>query len=234
MRLAVISDIHSNLEALQAALDAIHARGVDAIYCLGDIVGYGADPEACVELVRTHCAGTVLGNHDAAVALEGDHLGYLPRDGQEAAMHNRDQLSDDHLAYLAGLPLTLVEAGCTFVHASPEEPAAWQRLDAPLAAQRQFQCFDTDVCFVGHTHIPGVMSNRLGVLRVRPGHRFLINPGSVGQPRDQNPRLGLAFYDTDAVTCDLVRLPYDVERAAAKIVAAGLPARLASRLRRGL
>lgn len=233
MKIAVISDIHSNLEALTAALEEIKRREVEAIYCLGDIVGYGADPGPCVDLVREHCAGVVRGNHDEAVALQ-QGLSWLPSDGREAAIHNRANLTPDQLAYLAGLPLRLEAASCTFVHASPEQPDAWLRLDSPTVAQRQFDFFDTDVCFIGHTHIAGVLANRIGVLRVRPGYRFLINAGSVGQPRDQNPRLSLAFFDTEAFTCELVRLPYDVERAAMKIREAGLPERLAARLRRGI
>jgi predicted phosphodiesterase len=233
MIIAVISDIHSNLEALNAALEAIRRRDADVIYCLGDIVGYGADPGPCVDLVRTHCAAAVLGNHDEAVARD-EGLELLPRNGREAALHNRSLLRPDQLDYLAGLPLQGEAHGLTFVHASPEEPAMWLRLDAPAVAQRQFQYFTTDVCFVGHTHIAGIMANRLGVLRVRRGHRFLINPGSVGQPRDHNPQLSFALFDTDAFTCELVRVPYDVERAVAKIFAANLPEQLGMRLRRGI
>ncbi len=233
MKIAVISDIHSNLEALTAALAEIRKRGVDAIYCLGDVVGYGADPGACVDLVREHCAGCVRGNHDEAVALDRG-VARLPYDGQEAALHNREHLTPDQIAYLSGLPLRIDAAGCTFVHASPEQPDAWLRLDSALAAQRQFEHFDAGFCFAGHTHIPGVLSNRIGVLRVRAGHRFIINPGSVGQPRDRNPRLSFGILDLDAVAYEHVRLPYDVERAAAKIDEAGLPARLSARLRIGL
>lgn len=232
MKIAVISDIHSNLEALTTALRTIDERGADAIVCLGDIVGYGADAPACVDLVRERCDAVVAGNHDQAVALDLN-VGYLPKDGQEAALYNRGQLSDDQLAYLAGLPLRVQGHGCTFVHASPGLPELWLRLDSFVTAQEQFQHFDTDVCFLGHTHIPAVMADKVGVLRVRPGHRYLINAGSVGQPRDGNPRLGVVFFDTDAFTCDIVRVPYNVERAAARILEAGLPARLAARLKVG-
>jgi diadenosine tetraphosphatase ApaH/serine/threonine PP2A family protein phosphatase len=232
VRLAIISDIHANLEALEAALDAIDERGVDAIYCLGDIVGYGADPAACVERVQARCDGVVLGNHDAAVATEGD-IETLPPDGQAAARHNRAQLSEAQRAYLADLPLRLEAHGCTFVHASPDEPRAWKRLDGFRITQAQFDHFDTDICFVGHTHIPAVLSNQLGVLRVRPGHRFLVNVGSVGQPRDHNPKLSFGLFDTDAFEHETVRRAYNVEQAATKIRQAGLPDRLADRLLAG-
>ena len=232
MRIAILSDIHSNLEALNCVLDNIESAGVDAIYCLGDIVGYNADPAACVDLVREHCAGVVRGNHDEAVATGA--LDALPPDGQAAARHNRSCLSDEQLTYLADLPLTLTVENCTFVHATPDAPTAWTRLTTYPAAQNQFEHFDTDVCFVGHTHIPAVMANKLGVFQVRPGHRFLINVGSVGQPRDQNPKLSLGLFDTETYQYYNPRLSYDVDRAAQKIRdVEELPNRLASRLYQG-
>ena len=232
MKIAVFSDIHSNLEALAAALSEIEKRGAEAIYCLGDIVGYGADAARCVDIVREVCTRAVLGNHDLAVAT-GRGLKVLPPDGRAAARHNHDQLSPEQRAWLASLPLKVKENGCTFAHATPEHPEAWYRVDSYIVAQAQFMHFDTDVCFVGHTHNPAVMADRLGVLQVRPGNRYLINVGSVGQPRDQNPRLCLAFFDTEAFQYELLRVPYHVERAAAKIIEAGLPNRLAERLKVG-
>lgn len=232
MKLAVISDIHSNLQALRAALAAIDKRGVDAIYCLGDVVGYGADAAACVDIVRERCDGCVRGNHDEAVALDrGTKV--IPRDAQKAALHNRDQLSEDQLMYLAALPLTMEEDGCTFVHASPQDPDAWMRLDSFMRVKEQFNHFSTDICFVGHTHIPGVVSDRLGVLSVRRGHRFMVNTGSVGQPRDEDPRLSFAIFDSEAFTAEIVRVAYNVEGAAERIREERLPDSLGDRLFRG-
>lgn len=233
MKLAILSDIHSNLEALTAVLEVIEARRVDAVYCLGDVVGYGADAAMCVNLVRRHCTATVLGNHDEAVALEHG-LKILPRDGRKAAAHNRAQLSDDQRAFLTGLPLTLEADGCTFVHATPDDPGGWHRLGSYLVAREQFGHFQTDVCFIGHSHVPAVMGSRLGAVRVQPGSRYLINVGSVGQPRDGDPRACVAFFDTETFAYDLVRVPYNVRTAAAKIIAAGLPRRLAKRLSKGV
>jgi putative phosphoesterase len=232
VKIAVLSDIHSNLEALTAALDAVDAAGIDTVYVLGDIVGYGADAPACVELVQRRAAGVVRGNHDDAVSLQ-KKVKVLPRDGRAAAIHNRALLTPAQLDYLANLPFILEADGCTFVHATPREPAAWLRLASYTSAQEQFTYFRTDVCFVGHTHIPAVMAERLGVLRVRPGNRYLINAGSVGQPRDQNPKACVAFFDTGTFDFELVRVSYDIEGAAGKIVAAGLPASLAERLKVG-
>ena len=229
MRLAVISDIHSNLEALTAVLAEADARGAAKIYCLGDVVGYGADPEGCVDLVRLHCAGTVLGNHDQATVDESFEY-HLPRPGMMAVRHNRERLSEEQLDFLAALPLLIEEDGCTFVHATPEEPAAWHRIGPFELTRRQFKHFQTDVCFVGHTHVPGLVSDRIGTVQMRRGNRYLINVGSVGRPRDGDARACLVLFDTEAFTWDLVRVRYDAEAAAEKILQAGLPEALADGL----
>ncbi|ARA92587.1 metallophosphatase family protein [Rhodothermaceae bacterium RA] len=232
MRLAVISDVHANLQALEAVLEAIARQAVDAIYCLGDVVGYGPDADACVDLIQTHCAGVVRGNHDEAVALRHGLTG-LPADGQIAARHNRVQLAPRQRHYLASRPYVLTAHGCTFVHASPLQPEAWHRLDSAMLLRAQFQHFDTAVCFVGHSHVPSVVSDALGVYEVRPGRRYLINVGSVGQPRDGDPRAAFGVFDTDTFRYDLVRVPYDVEATAARIREENLPDTLAERLKRG-
>ncbi len=229
MRLAIISDIHSNLQALTAALRAIERHKVDAIYCLGDIVGYGPDPSACVDLVRSVCAATVLGNHDEAVAFERN-IDYLPRNAKKAVRHNREHLSEDQLAWLAALPPLIEEHGCCFAHASPKHPRRWLRLDSLNAALDQFDAFESDICFLGHTHIPAIVSDRLGVLRVRPGHRFLVNVGSVGQPRDGDPRLSFGIFDSANFSVELVREAYDIERTRQRIKEERLPRRLGKRL----
>ncbi len=207
----------------------IEDRKVDAIYCLGDIVGYGPDPAACVDLVRKECTLSVRGNHDEAVALER-HLSWLPKDAQKAAAHNRQKLSDDQLEYLAGLPLVVEQNGCCFAHASPGHPERWLRLDTLAEALDQFSAFSSDVCFIGHTHIPAIVSDRLGVLRIRPGHRYLVNVGSVGQPRDGDARACLGFFDTTEFDFELVRVSYDVESTRQRIKEERLPRRLGKRL----
>jgi len=234
VRLAIISDIHSNLEALERTFEAIEEADVDAIYCLGDVVGYNADPAVCVDLVRDRCDAVVLGNHDAAVARE-TNVDFLPADGQEAARHNREQLSEAQRDYLADRPLMHTTANCTFVHATPDDPTAWKRLTSYPAAQNQFDHFDTDVCFFGHTHTPAIMADTLGVFQVRPGHRYLINVGSVGQPRDRTPKLSFGLFDTEALAYENVRLDYDVAGAARKIRNdERLSDRLADRLETGV
>lgn len=233
MKLAIISDIHSNLEALTAVLAEIDRQRVDAIYCLGDVVGYGPDPVACLDLVRERCKATVLGNHDLAVAT-GEGIKVLPRDGRKAAQHNHDQLSEEQRAYLAALPLKLEADGCAFAHATPGEPDAWHRLGSFLLTQEQFSHFSTDVCFIGHSHMPAVMGDKLGVVRVRRGVRYLINVGSVGQPRDGDPRACVGFFDTEAFAYELVRVTYNLGRTVTKIQETKLPKGLGERLFKGV
>lgn len=231
MKLAIISDIHSNYEALRVAFAAIDAARVDEVYCLGDIVGYGSDAVECVELVRARCVGVVQGNHDVAVAYEEPETSsWFPRAAKKAVRHNRQQLSAEHLDYLATLPLVLEAHGCTFVHAAPERPEMWLRLESFMVARNQFNHFTTPVCFIGHSHVPAVMGERIGTTRVERGNRYLINVGSVGQPRDNDPRACVGFFDTETFEYRLVRVKYDVQRTAGKILASGLPRQLAKRL----
>jgi len=232
VRLAVLSDIHANLHALQAALRIVEQADVEAIYCLGDIVGYNADPGPCVDLVREHCTYVVQGNHDRAVAT-GAGMEQLPLDAQRAATHHRSVLNEEQLAFLRALPLVDTVGPCTLVHASPDAPDSWKHLSAYQDIRTQFEHFDTPFCFTGHTHIPAVIADALGVFEVRAGHRYLINVGSVGQPRDHTSKGSLVLFDTEALIHRCVRFSYDVEAAAARIEAEQLPVRLAKRLRDG-
>ena len=233
MRLAVLSDVHANADALEAVLAEADARGAEAFVCLGDVVGYGPEPGACVDLIRERCGSTVMGNHDAAVALDAG-TSVLPPDGQAAAALHRTLLSEDQRAWLAGLPLTQTVHGVTLAHASPSEPGQWHRLDSFAAVHGQFSAFETAVCFVGHSHKPAVASDAIGVMRVRPGHRYLINVGSVGQPRDHDPRAAFGLFDTETMDYELVRVHYDLAHTRLRIAAAGLPAALGSRLAKGV
>ena len=233
MRLAILSDIHANIDALEAVVAEADARGAEALLCLGDVVGYGPDPGACVDLVRARCETTVMGNHDAAVAL-GVGADALPRDGQAAAVLHRELLTADQTNWLARLPMLAVAHNVTLAHASPESPEEWFRLDSFGAVQAQFAAFTTRVCFVGHSHKPAVVSDTIGVTRVRPGHRYLVNVGSVGQPRDGDPRAAFGLYDTGRMHYELVRVHYDLARTRMRIASEGLPIGLGDRLAVGV
>ncbi len=233
MLVAVLSDIHANYQALRAAVDLAEARGAERLVNLGDVVGYGPDPSACLDLVRAEFEISVLGNHDEAVA-SGDGLAVLPRDGQEAARVHQRLLSEEQLAWLRGLPLVATAHDATFVHAAPLEPERWPRLSSFGHVRAQFGAFETPICFVGHSHKPAVVSDSIGVLRVRPGHRFLVDVGSVGQPRDRDARISFALYDPEAFTVEMVRAHYDHVRTAVRVRELGLPDSLGDRLRRGV
>jgi len=233
MLIAVISDIHSNLPALEAVMDAVERESPDEIHCLGDIVGYGADPEPCIDIARRRCKTIVLGNHDLAVA-DGTGAKLLPPHGRIAAEHNAGVLSDTDRTWLQKLPLKSVSENTTFVHASPRNPDRWTRIESFPIARSQFDHFDTDLCFIGHSHVPAILSDKVGVFNVRRGYRFLINAGSVGQPRDGDPRAAFGLFDTEAFKYRVKRISYDVARAMKRIEEEDLPAQLGRRLEIGM
>ncbi|MEM6784903.1 MAG: metallophosphoesterase family protein [Bacteroidota bacterium] len=233
MRLALFSDVHANLQALETVLSHIDREGADALVCLGDIVGYNADAKPCLDLIRERCQIVIQGNHDLAIGT-GDFVEHLPRDGQAAAQLHRAALPETDLSYLRTLPLRVDDHGCTFVHASPERPGDWLRLQSFWQVKKQFEHFDTTICFLAHSHLPGVVSDKIGVFSVKPGPRYLVNVGSVGQPRDQDTRACVAFFDTETFAYRLDRIGYDVDGAVRRIEEVGLPSRLGERLLKGV
>jgi predicted phosphodiesterase len=244
VRALVLSDLHANLEALEAALADARPRGWDQVWVLGDLVGYGADPEEVVARVRgIGVTAIVRGNHDRAVAGVSDASDFNAA-ARLAVEWTRRALSSDSLAYLRALPPGPLGAapGIWVAHGAPADEDEYL-LDEE-AARAQFGAGDFSICFVGHSHIAcaftlaaGAVERRLpppaAGLRLWPGERHLFNPGSVGQPRDRDPRAAYAILDTAAGRIEHYRVAYDVEAAARKILAAGLPAPLARRLRTG-
>ena len=237
MRYAVLSDVHANLEALQAVL-ADAAPRTDALVCLGDLVGYGADPVACIELVAERAQAIVCGNHEHAVAGLIDLEWFNPY-ARAAAEWTRVRLDDDHRTYLASLPLTAQIGDATLVHASPDRPDEWEYLLTAQDGFDAFGAFATRLCFVGHSHLAGAWSlgssgpeYRAGTVDVEleRGRRYLVNVGSVGQPRDRDPRAAYAIWDVDRGTIAVRRVVYDITAAREKIMRGGLPKFLADRL----
>jgi len=240
VRYAILSDIHGNVEALRAVLHDCADR-VDAVLCLGDTVGYGADPLACVELVAERAHASVGGNHEYAVA---GRLGleWFNRYARAAAEWTQQRLDEDHRAYLGALPLVAEVGDATLVHASPAQPEEWDYLVTAEDGFAAFASFATRWCFVGHSHVPGAWS--LGSsgpehhpgcasLQSERGRRYIVNVGSVGQPRDRDPRAAYAVWDVEAGRLEIQRVAYDVDAARRKIVEAGLPRLLADRLAAG-
>lgn len=233
MRVAVISDIHANLPALETVFTIIDQIGVDRILCLGDIVGYGPFPNECIALVRERCAAVVRGNHDAG-AIDELPLDHFNTYGEIAMKWTRKQLTAESAAFLRSQPLMQVVDGITIAHAAPLHPGSWRYIFAWPDAQRCFAAFGTPYCFIGHTHVPVVVGESGSVNQFRSGERFLINVGSVGQARDGVPRASFGLLDTERGTYDTVRTEYDIEAAARAILQARLPDYLAQRLFLGI
>lgn len=245
MKIALLADIHSNLEALCACLAHARAGGADRFAFLGDLVGYGADPVACIEIVAgltEKGAVAIQGNHDEA-ALGGliELMGFHARD---AIYWTRGQLGDSELAFLGGLPKLVREDELLFVHASAERPEEWTYITGERQALSAIQAGGAAYSFVGHVHQPALYFGVKGEARafhpvpgvpipLSPRRRWLAIAGSVGQPRDGNNAAAYALFDQAQRSLTFFRVPYDYLSAARKIRAAGLPERLAKRLEEG-
>ena len=237
MRYAILSDVHANLEALRAVLADAEGR-VDGVLCLGDVVGYGADPAPCVELIGARAAMLVAGTHDHAAAGLVDPS-WFNSDARAAIEWTAERLDDDHRAWLGGRSLVAVVGDATLVHASPRNPEEWEYLVSGPDGWDVFGAFDTRLCFVGHSHRPAVWSvgssgpdfeRGATVATLENGRRYIVNVGSVGQPRDHDPRAAYALWDVEARRVEIRRVAYDVDAVRRKIRAAGLPRFLADRL----
>jgi len=239
VRAAIISDIHSNLPALEKVFEDIDNRGADEIFCLGDIVGYGANPRECLALIRERCTKVVAGNHDWGVVGKAD-LSRFSSSARIAAEWTADVLEFDERKYMAELPLKIELGDVCLVHASPREPASWEYLNFKSMLPGQFASFNGKICFVGHSHKP-LMWNDFGekiipdnrtAVRLDEGTRYFVNAGSVGQPRDGDPRTGYILFNDATSELTFFRLNYDIEKASDAVQKAGLPEKLASRLYR--
>lgn len=233
MRYAIISDIHSNLEALTKALTIIDEKKVDEIICLGDIVGYGASPNECVELIRTHCSAVVLGNHDAA-ALDTTQAYDFNAIARRAVYWTAEQLTAENKTYLSSIPMTIVKENVMFVHSSPNAPEAWDYIVDPDEASHAMRTLEEQICFIGHTHVPGIYSGRGRAKNITRDEQFIVNVGSIGQPRDGNPMLSFGIFDSTLWEFEIIRSQYDIQKAAEKIYAAKLPEELGNRLLYGM
>lgn len=239
MRFAIFSDLHGNLEATEAVLADAAAQRCDQHICLGDLVGYNANPHECVEIVRALDCPTVKGNHD-----EQASLGVSSRDfnelAEQAISWTRAHLTEEDKKWLADLRLIRQVRDFTIVHATLDTPAEWGYVFNNLDAAASFTYQHTPVCFFGHTHSAcayikneGVRRLRIEQLTIEPGKKYFINTGGVGQPRDGDPRAAYCIYDLERNLVEQRRVPYDIATAQRKIIEAGLPRALADRLELG-
>jgi putative phosphoesterase len=233
MKYAIISDIHSNLEALTKALEIIDQRSVDEIICLGDIVGYCANPNECIALIRQRCSTVIKGNHDEALLNESITT-HFTKDARSAIVWTRKQINEEHISYLRTLPFSIKKENVLFVHASPCYPEQWKYIFEEITAANAFQCFSEALCFIGHTHTPAIFSTAGRVNMITKDKRYLVNVGSVGQPRDRIADLSFSIFDTDTWSYENIRSPYDVEAAVHKILNSELPPALGHRLYIGM
>jgi predicted phosphodiesterase len=242
MRYLVISDIHGNLTAFQTVLKDAEGDW-DFVWCLGDVVGYGPDPNECVALLREQPHICLSGNHDWAVLGRLDLSTFNP-DARNAIAWAQGVLSDESRAYLEALPSKLVEDPFTLAHASPRQPV-WEYIIDRYTALANFEYLDTQYCLVGHTHVPIVFEELSadevmthGPVYQQPlplnGARLIINPGSVGQPRDHDPRAAYAILDTDQMTWEHRRVAYAIAETQERMSDYDLPYRLIARLDYGL
>ncbi len=242
MRVLILSDVHSNFTALQAVLAA--AGDVDETWCLGDLVGYGPDPNIVVETMRERPGLTcILGNHDAAILRQMEFQAFNS-EARRSLTWTESVLTAANMAFLRSLPTqTQVRGWVTLVHGSPRDPT-WEYVLNTLSARLNFAHFQTPYCFVGHSHIQSMFcldpaTDHVSMVITRVDEkipllpRTIVNPGSVGQPRDRDPRAAYAIYDTDDNTWEARRADYDVTQVQERIRQAGLPAKHAVRLAEG-
>jgi predicted phosphodiesterase len=238
MRYAILSDIHANLEGLIQVLHTLRKDSIDAYYCLGDIVGYGANPNECIDEIRDIAGVSLAGNHDwaAAGAIPLDYFNDFARD---AIKWTRGVLTARNSAFLGQLQLVFSDTVMTMVHGTLIDPGDFHYMFNSGIARENFEVMQTNVCFAGHTHVAGVFIqegsgrvffNARPVTSFEKGKKYIVNVGSVGQPRDNDPRAAYCVFDTDAMTVEIKRVVYDTAVASRKILDLGLPHFLADRI----
>lgn len=239
MRFAILSDLHANLEATEAVLADAHERECTHFVCLGDVVGYNANPHECVEIVQKLECPVVKGNHDEQASLEESSRDFNAL-AEMAINWTRAQLTDADKTWLRELRLSRQVRDFTIVHATLDTPEQWGYVFNALDAAASFACQHTTVCFFGHTHVAGAFVRDDGVQRVRVDQlmidgtkKYFINTGSVGQPRDGDWRAAYCIYHADKNVVEQRRVKYDLATAQQKIIKAGLPSLLAERLKLG-
>ncbi len=239
MKYGILGDIHANLEALEAVLEQCQKEGVEKYVSVGDLVGYGASPCECIRKVRELDAVVVAGNHDFA-AVDKLNIDFFNAYARESALWTRSALSEEDKRYIKSLKLVEYCDNFTIVHSTLYSPELFEYIQTSYDAHLSFEQQTTPVTFMGHSHVPvnffkrkNVSFNMESEIRQDENTKIMVNVGSIGQPRDENPDAVCVTYDTDEGLIRITRLRYDVDKSARKIVAAGLPEILAERLKYG-
>ena len=239
MKYAVIADIHANLEALQVVLEDARGQKCTHYCCVGDVVGYNANPKECLDIIRDTGMPCVKGNHDEYCSTDDTLEGFNPH-AAEAVHWTRKQLPEADRQWLRDMKYVRLVASFSMVHATLDGPQRWGYVFDKLAAAASFTYQNTSVCFFGHTHVPVafirdsfVRGGTYSKFKVEPGRKYFVNVGSVGQSRDGVAKATYVIYDLDEGSIELRRLAYDIAKAQKKILDAGLPPRLAERLALG-
>ncbi len=240
MKFAVISDIHSNLEALKKSVSLIKQENVDDVLCLGDIIGYGANPRECIDIIKELTIATVGGNHDFGVVGK-TKMESWSNDAITAVHWTRSILDDVRLKFIEHLPYSYRYHNKLFVHASPVTPPQWNYIFTKHKADEAFTQFDEEICFIGHSHQPIIWTENDSQfypvpnkdITLRPTNRYIINVGSVGQPRDGDKRGAFVIFNEENFSIKFIRFEYPISKTQNKILDAGLPGLLAKRLELG-
>jgi predicted phosphodiesterase len=244
LKYAIISDLHANLEATLKCFQEIEKLNADKIICLGDLVDYCANPNEVIEIVKEKCNVTILGNHDEA-QINFEVSDWFNDYAKKSSIHTRKVIGKDNLEYLKTLPILHSENDLLFVHSSPLNPFEYNYILSEISAMYNFNSFTEKICFIGHSHYPLIfeLSNNFAVLvdnkyyndiNLDKNKRYIINVGSVGQPRDGNFKLSFGFFDTETYNYKNIRAVYDVNLTSKKILKEKLPKLLAERILQGL
>lgn len=241
MKTGIISDIHGNIEALKAVLEALEKENVNRIVCLGDIVGYGPDPNLCVDHVKQIAYATIMGNHDAA-AINAISTDDFNENAQIAIEWTQKVLGFEQVLFLNTLSLVFSEKDWMAVHATPESPETWDYIFTESQIVRNFKAMEKPICFIGHSHMPiafiqepngDILLRNADEIHFEFSQKYLINVGSVGQPRDGDPRAAYGIFDEEKKYFTLKRIAYDIPKVQEKMRASGLPAPLIERIAEG-
>ncbi|MFH1398163.1 MAG: metallophosphoesterase family protein [Candidatus Omnitrophota bacterium] len=238
MRYGIFSDIHSNLEALERVIQAYQKEEIDEYFCLGDVVGYAADPKECVRLVKELSRVTIAGNHDwASVGLYSRE--YFNEFAKEAIAWTGEHLDEAGRIFLKSLKLVYINEDLTLAHGTLDSPQDFRYISDSYSAWKSFRVLENNICFVGHSHIAGVfIQDKTGRIHytldfpveIKKENKYIVNAGSVGQPRDSNPKAAYCIFDTRSSEIWIKRVEYDIKTAGDKIIRAGLPEFCAARL----